>query len=236
MIVCIVQAKQASALFGDSMVEHFDPIAFRAYLARAFPRADLGNHPIDFGPVHLRFELGDRHPNGSDERIAQATERATVLFGDLFLQDEQLTLIIKNWAWTGRELFPKSPGHLASLIRGPASDRFVEIITSRRSHGEEYSYEQVLRRVFVRDLDCRSIFRGIAHVEQGREPCINESVYFVSARRILAFYMYDDRGCLVFADNAEKLRPLYQKRRSWLVDPDNPDWEHMLDSGGVIGG
>ena len=210
------------------MVAHLDPIAFRAYLASAFPSADPDDHPIDFGPVHLRFELGAPHPNGSDERIAQATERATTIFGDLFLQDEQLTLIIKNWDWTGRELFPGTPGYLASLIHCPASDRFVEVITQRRSDGEEYSHEQIVLSVFVQDLDCRSIFRGKAHLEQGREPRINESVYFVSSARSLAFYMYDDRGCLVFADRADKLRPLYLNRRSWLVDPDSRDWDQLF--------
>jgi hypothetical protein len=210
------------------MLTHRDPSALRAGITAAFPGADLNTHPIDFGPTHLRFELGDKHPNGTDERIVQATERAAVIFAATFLEDELLTLVIKNWDWSGREICPSTPGHLATLISCPVADQFAQVITERRSDGEDYCYEQILLPALVRDLDCRSILRGIAHLEQGREPRINESIYFVSTRRAMVFYMYDDRGCLVFADHPEKLRPLYLTRRSWLVGPDHPGWERMF--------
>jgi hypothetical protein len=213
------------------MLTRFDPVEFRSYLARTFPGANLDSHPIDFGPVYLRFELGAPHPNGSDERIAQATERATVIFSELFTPDEQLTLIIKNWAWAGhQELFPSTSGHLASLIGRPLTDGVAQIITERQWDGAESSYEQILLPASVRDLDYRSIFRGIAHLEQGRDPRIGESIYFVSVGRAVVFYMYDDRGCLVFADRPEKLRPLYLNRRGWLVEPDSLAWSGMFDS------
>src|SRR5262245_35365800 len=93
-------AERGVSLHGDEMPARFDQVVFRSRLARSFPGADLDSHPIDFGPVHLRFELGDRHPNGSEERVAQATERAAVIFREVFTPEEQLTLIIKNWAWT----------------------------------------------------------------------------------------------------------------------------------------
>src|SRR5262249_17909493 len=147
---------------------------------------------------------------------------------ELFREDEQLTLIIKNWDWTGQQLFPTTSGYLASLIHSPASDRHVQIITQRQWDGEDFSYEQTLLTVTVREMDYRSIFQGIAHLEQGREPRINESIYFVSVTRGVVFYMYDDRGCLVFADSLEKLRSLYLNRRGWLVDPDGLDWKRMF--------
>src|SRR5262249_39697201 len=162
-------------------------------------------------------------------RVAQATERATVIFSEVFTPDEQLTLIIKNWAWSGQELFGSTPGHLASLIRCPLSDGFAEVITKRQWDGAEIPYEQMTRPASVQDLDYRSICQGIAYLEQGREPRISESIYFVSVGRAMVFYMYDDRGCLVFANRPEKLHSLYLSRRDWLVDPDCRDWSRMFD-------
>jgi hypothetical protein len=176
----------------------------------------------------LRFELGGRHPNGSEERITQASERATAIFNEVFAPDEKLTLIIKNWALTGQELFCRTPGHLTSLIACPLTDGVTQIITQQHCDGEKYFYKQTLLAASVRDLNYRSMFRGIAHLEQGRKPSISESIYFVSVDRAVVFYMYDDRGCLVFADQPEKLRSLYQGRRGWLVHPDSLDWPRML--------
>lgn len=199
------------------MIARFDPSEFRTFLSNSFPFADPLDFPINFGPVHLRFELGDSHPNGSEERIAQATLRAATIFEDVFSQEEQLTLIIKDWA-TGEVSFPTFPGYLTSLIGKSSSERFVEVV-NQRGLDDECSYEQVLLTVLVRDLDYHAILRGIVHREQGRKPRINEAVYFISTERALVFYMYDDRGCLVYADHPEKIGPLYLRRTGWLVNP-----------------
>ncbi|WP_354355490.1 DUF3885 domain-containing protein [Pedobacter sp. UYP30] len=30
--------------------------------------------------------------------------------------------------------------------------------------------------------------------------------------------MYDDRGCKIFSDKADKIREIYLKRNEWIVD------------------
>jgi hypothetical protein len=213
-----------------------DPNALWAYLAVAFPRANLDTHPIDFGPAHLCFELGDRLPNGTEARVVQAADRATTLFGELFPPDEPLTVLIKNWDWARRGAFASAPGYLSSLLPGDPADRATWVVTEDRGRGETYSYEQVLLTARAGDLDARAIFRGKANMEMGFDPRIFESIYFVNPARGLVFYMYDDRGCRVFADRPARLGPLYNAHRDWLVDADTFDWGRMFDARQRSGG
>jgi hypothetical protein len=201
------------------MSAFIDPEGFRSYIAAAFPVAVLDRHPIDFGTVHLRFELGYGHPNGSDERIIQATQRATRLFREMFSEDDSLILIIKDFDSSGKEICPSNPpGHLYTLIRGFGDRRASVEIVQVPDVSEDYSYRQLLVPASVRELDCYKIFQGITHREQGRLPRINEAVYFVNTDRDIVFHMYDDRGCLLYADRPDKLQRLYRERSDWLVD------------------
>lgn len=37
-----------------------------------------------------------------------------------------------------------------------------------------------------------------------------------------AFQMYDDRGCFIWSDKADKIRDIYVKRNDWIVDYHRP--------------
>lgn len=52
----------------------------------------------------------------------------------------------------------------------------------------------------------------------GFEPSISELIYFINRRNNVAFHIYDDRGCLLFSELKETLKPTYTKFNSWLVD------------------
>lgn len=95
--------------------------------------------------------------------------------------------------------------------------------TLRGDEDDEYSYRQLAFEAPVEALDVEGIVRGIAHLDQGRRPRINASAWLASPARGLAFHMYDDRGLLVWAAEAEALRPLYDAHRGWLIDHPEPN-------------
>ncbi len=64
----------------------------------------------------------------------------------------------------------------------------------------------------------KEILVGIANYEQGKEPSIGQKVYFIDIKKKIMFYMYDDRGCIIFAKEKESLQNLYTKYNGWLVD------------------
>ena len=58
--------------------------AFNQHLVSFFPTASI-SEPFAFGgDFELRFELGGDLPNGSRERIEQATNRACTIFNEFF--------------------------------------------------------------------------------------------------------------------------------------------------------
>jgi hypothetical protein len=198
------------------MPPSFDSDVFEQQTATAFPRFELTSDVMDFGRIHLRFELGDGHANGTSRRVEQATERALVLFERCMLPADSIVLIVNEFGISGDELNPTDPdGYLGTLIPELAACSNTVIV-----NGEDG--EPLLRRSFIRTaksrFDYRGILRGIANLEQGRTPCINESIYFVNESKSTVFYMYDDRGCLIYSSVAETLASLYVDHNDWLVD------------------
>jgi hypothetical protein len=89
-------------------------------------------------------------------------------------------------------------------------------------HGEG-NVEPVVRltaALELRQLDYRTLFRLIAHDELGLEPALAARVYLVDETDPLVFLMYDDRGTILHATAAERLRRLYESAGAWLVDQD----------------
>ena len=84
----------------------------------------------------------------------------------------------------------------------------------------EVKNEYKVRFVYSK-LKCvphQEILEAIGNYEQGREPSIGQSVYFINPDKDIIFRMYDDRGCDVFGLNKDTLMPLYQKFRKWILD------------------
>jgi hypothetical protein len=195
----------------------FDVEAFEGRIRRAFPKARLSDYWIDFQRFDLRYELGDKKPCGTTERIGQAVDRAVKLFESINRQDEDIVVVCKDFDGP-KEMFPsRPPRYLLSLISGydPALGAEYTIAP------DEYCsvpYQQIVYPTKVRSLAYAAIFRGIANSGLGRSPCIGARVYLVNVKRMVVFYMYDDQGCLIFADKPKKLVGLYAERNAWLVD------------------
>lgn len=71
-----------------------------------------------------------------------------------------------------------------------------------------------------KDIRVENIIRGIANYDMGFTPSIVDRIYFINTDAGVVFYMYDDRGCLLFSDRKDVLEPLYTKFNNWLVDYD----------------
>jgi hypothetical protein len=195
-------------------------------IQRVFPEARLDSYRIDFSRFQLRFELGDDKSYGSLERVGQSVDRAVKLFEACNDSSDEVVLIHNEYL--SGEIFPSRPeGYILTLIQSDGACRAERTVPASEDDGEftQFAYQSNLAR-----LAYSAIFRGIANVEQGRSPSIGGRVYLVNTTRNITFYMYDDRGCLIFADRPEKLKRLYIERNSWLVN----DYRSYFDE--VFGG
>ena len=70
----------------------------QSYLDKVYPGSQIITQHTLGGQIHIRFELGDGFPNGSIERVNQATERATTLFTDTFKdKDSEIFVLIYEY-------------------------------------------------------------------------------------------------------------------------------------------
>lgn len=173
---------------------------------------------------HLRFELGGDLKSCSDERLDQAYFRSLDLIQQIFSdKDEQLYFIINDYG--ANSLFTRTPSeYLYSLIMTYRDDKKEEIFF-KDDEGRRQKFLQHIYTLSWDQIDYRKILEGIANLEQGRKPGISQTVFFLNPQSDIIFYMYDDRGCLIVSNNANKIRKIYHKRNDWIVEYHRPQIE-----------
>lgn len=192
------------------------------------------NFPNLTSELHLRFELGEPYENGTDQRINQVVTRVTTLFDELFKPDDFINVYIKDWEIAEDSIFGNTtPEYLYNLLNNQnieeetlfeINEDYDEVTGKTVEIKNEYKVKFVYSQ--LKSISYKEILEGIGNYEQGREPSIGQSVYFISTEKDIIFHMYDDRGCLIHSNEIERLMPLYRKYNNWLVDY----WRDYIDS------
>ena len=191
---------------------------FQNFLQQHYPSAQLSDRLSMGGKIHLRFELGLGHSNGTKERVEQATERAKILFEETF-SDKTQKLWMLAYEYTSEvEMYKENNPYFHTLLFPSDSGNIVQFEESYEDEGEQNSVRIILGHLSQMEFDVENILRGIANFDMGFVPRITQCVYFFCPKTLNMFYMYDDRGCLVWSDEAEKLRPMFEKYDAWIVE------------------
>jgi len=201
--------------------DRFEDLA--EYFAARFPRGNLQTGwPID-SDIYVRYELGEPYANGTDERLAQVNYRATSILEACFRPQDQLLILIDDLQGEAEDpmFCNTTPHYIYELIGGSVLSRAAERMVGRldtdlTKWAPEYSFRQLLIPACLEEIPYKQILGGIANYEQGREPKIGQQVWFISTERDIAYFMYDDRGCIVFSDSTGKIRHLYEQFSNWL--------------------
>ncbi len=53
-------------------------------------------------------------------------------------------------------------------------------------------------------------------------------VFFINATKHVIFFIYDDRGCEVIANNKDIIRPIYETYNAWLAEYDREEIEQRF--------
>lgn len=192
------------------------------------------NFPNLTSELHLRFELGEPYENGTEERINQVVTRVTTLFEEVFKPNDFVYVYIKDWEVTEDLMFGNTtPAYLYDLLSKQnieeetlfdIDEDYDELTGQTIEIQNEYKVKLVSSQ--LKFVPYKEILEGIGNYEQGREPSIGQTVYFISIEKDIIFHMYDDRGCLIHSNEVEKLMPLYHTYNNWLVDY----WRDYIDS------
>ncbi len=214
---------------------------FIKYLKKHFDQCNLSHEEFNiFSKYHLRFELGDDLKNGSKERVDQSTYRAKAIFEEFFNDEDEACLLILSCRYKSeiKDFFESTKGYLKDQIKNFSSLEVLRTENTIEEFDEALNDDGVMEMTdftvthiqevvtqSVSNIETENIFRGIENLEMGFDPSIGERVYIINKRNKVVFYMYDDRGCLVFANSKETLKPIYSKYNDWLVD----DYRKLFD-------
>ena len=215
-------------------------VELERYLKSHFPLSDLRtNWPIH-SEVFVRYELGEPYENGTDERISQVNRRSKDIIEGCFDPRAPVLLLINDWENEDPMFGNTTPNYIYELLDaesfGRRNERRVRQLQDVENEGassqeqlddeDPIRFRQILVTCPFGRSGYRQILSGIANYEQGREPSIGQQVVFISMQKDIAFHMYDDRGCIVYSDSAEKIRHLYDDYNDWLVEY----WREKINS------
>ena len=214
----------------------------QSYFDRVYPNSKIDTEHTIGGQVHIRFELGgETFENGTIERVNQATERAVKLFNDTF-ENPKNTIWVLIYEYNEPNVFNASNEY---LHRQFPTEKFREfynqleqvntrIFTTDKDGNEVFEKTDVriiIGRLRVGEINVENILKGIANTEMGFEPAIDQTIYFFDLLTNKAFQMYDDRGCYVWSDSANKIRDIYTNRNEWIVGYHRPEIDEYFKIG-----
>ncbi len=187
------------------------------HLDACYPNSQIEQQNSLGSRINLRFELGEGFPNGSINRVNQATERATLLFEDTF-PDPNTQLLVLIYEYPNQNpqanFFNTDHQYLYTLF----SDSVAFSTYWRRLQDMDKLFKIAIGKLRVADMQIRNILNGIAKSEMGYSPSVDQSLFFFSPSTQRAFYMYDDRGCSIWSDAVAKIRDIFFQRNDWIVD------------------
>jgi len=200
----------------------------QSYFDRVYPHSKIDTEHTLGGQVHIRFELGEGENNGTIERVKQSTNRALTIFNDTFY-DPANEIVILIYEYQGRNIFNASNDYLHKQFSAGSFEKFYNqlvIVNTRYFATDENGNEAlekdevriIIGKLPVKDINVKNILNGIANTEMGFEPGIDRRIFFFDPLTDKAFQMYDDRGCYVWSDKADKIRDIYIKRNDWIVE------------------
>ena len=209
----------------------------KKYLTDKFPKLNLNSI---HGEYNLRFELGgETLKNGTIERVNQVLKRATEIY-KLAIGFNEIIILIEEYENDIFNQERKNKQYLSELIsldklskfKGPFEQTYYEIddsgIKTEHVFEDKLDCDLFIGNIILEEKTVSEIILGKANLEMGFEPSITQDIYFYSVINEIGFRIYDDRGCDVWSNDKEKLRPIYKKLSKWILDYNRPEIEEFL--------
>lgn len=210
----------------------------QSYFDRVYPYSKIDTEHTLGGQVHIRFELGEGKENGTIERVNQSTNRALTIFNETFT-DQTHEIFILIYEYQGENIFNASNDYLHRQFPIDQFEKFynqLETVNTRYFTTDEKGNDVldkdevriIIGKLPVKDINIKNILNGIANTEMGFDPGIDQRIFFFDPSTDKAFQMYDDRGCYVWSDKADKIRDIYINRNDWIVEYHRPEIEEYF--------
>lgn len=206
-------------------------------LANLMPQQDV---ETIHGKFYMRFELGGEGNKDRLKRIEQATNRGIEIYKHL-IGEEEVIIVIEEWEsdWLDPDNRNKNYLHQVinqkmETIEGPFEQTYYAVDPYgnkvEKIADEKLDCKLIIGKVAISLAQVKSIIKGIACHEMGEEPSVPQDVYFFSINKQAGFRIYDDRGCDIWANSIETLKPIYKNLNAWILDYNRSEIDEMFKS------
>ncbi|WJY27334.1 DUF3885 domain-containing protein [Sporosarcina trichiuri] len=198
-------------------------------MSRQFPGLELRKPLFYSWPVGIRFELGvsDGTTSIHDQPayLPGVYHRAIDLFEALHAPEDDLYIVVDVHEFNSSHAQRRKLNVFAKYVKERSvlyrlrQDTLPSVYLENNEDGSYRKYRFSLH-CCRSDLRYAALLRAICNQDMGRRPVVDVPVYIVNVTKRTVFHVYDDRGCDVVAEEADTLRPVYERFSDWILEYD----------------
>ncbi|WP_341347101.1 DUF3885 domain-containing protein [Paenibacillus sp. FSL H3-0469] len=204
-------------------------------LLNNFAGIELKNPLFYNAPFGIRFEAGGE-VNVMEKRVQQIKYRAVTLYNAVNHENDDIYLVIFMDSWEEHpvDYFEKDVLKIfESFIIGTDSRQINKKEQEYRYNDPDEQDNTVTIRYWVKlkskELNIDNLLYAVANRAIGNDVNgIVGDLFLVNETRKSIFYLYDDRGLDIVAENKEILRPIYEQYNDWILDFDRERIKKMF--------
>jgi hypothetical protein len=208
------------------------------YLKIVYPDTEINTEHTFGGKITIRMNTSEEEVVETNQRINQAVSRATLIWKKLFGKTKNPLWII-SYQYDGEQFIETNDEYFFQQFTSDSNSKFISTnetvnsgMISFDQNGNEY-YEKIgatisIGKFPIEKINIENILIGIANRDNGQDPKIGQSVYFLDPENNTGFHLYDDRGFFVWADEPDPLREIYETYSDWISEDTREDIEEYF--------
>ncbi|MDQ0233347.1 DUF3885 domain-containing protein [Metabacillus malikii] len=212
------------------------------YLKLKFPRLEL------VPSIYYQWEIGIHFSLGGDiyqltetgelnlERFKLVYKQITTLFDELFQNDDELLLVTN--LYKDKTVAARKLKVYQSFLKCKKDLYRIKVKTYpypfESDDAEQLEMQQFSVPCKREDLIISGLLKAASHEDFPLTPKFGKTlnsypdVFIVNMTKDIIFFIYDDRGCEIIANQRDLLSPLYEKYYDWVEEVDRKRIEKGL--------
>lgn len=184
-------------------------------------------------PLFYNAQVGIRFEAGGDidvpeKRVQQVKHRAVTLFDAVNQDNDDIYFVLFMDCWDEQQV-ASFENDVLKVFETFISGLDVKQVCKKE---QEYRYKdrdedddtvtiRYCAKVKVQDLIIDNLIRAVANRTIGNEvSSIIGDIFLINKTKKIIFYLYDDRGFDIVAENKEMLMSIYEQYNDWILDFD----------------
>ncbi|MCT8140293.1 DUF3885 domain-containing protein [Anaerobacillus sp. CMMVII] len=211
-------------------------MVFREYLKTTFPGLVLKPSLYHQWDIRIHFEFGEgmyQYNNDGSlnlEMFERVYSQASSIFNYLFSEEDEIILATNVYHRKSYKNNRRRVKVYERFLKNKDVKYKVKVETlpfafDDEEEADEYYTSQFSVKCRKRDINYQLLLKASCHEDFPLKPKFGGNngsyypdVFFINVSKNIIFFIYDDRGCEVIADNKEVIRTLYKAYKDWVAE------------------